>query len=165
MPSKQQFSKNLPLKIEEDVALNSAPGPITTFGWCVRTCSVIMSPQDYIGPDNRFVGLERSNLTGEAMKSSLSILPETIKHNVVGKNASLVYNGSITTLNTKSAPDTLSQNVEDSLIKSVQSSTRFLISTFRDKTKLLTNCSDLKLLLREGYKTDIAKQTAQIFWK
>ena len=54
--------------------------------------------------------------------------------------------------------------MEDSLIKSVQSSTRFLISTFRDKTQLLTNCSDLKLLLREGYKTEIAKQTAQKFF-
>lgn len=70
-------------------------------------------------------------------------------------------------MNTKSDQDTvhpqatLGQNMEDSLIKSVQSSTRFLISTFRDKTQLLTNCSDLKLLLREGYKTDIAKQAAQ----
>ena len=54
--------------------------------------------------------------------------------------------------------------MEDSLIKSVQSSTRFLIGTFRDKTQLLTNCSDLKLLLREGYKTDIAKQAAQKFF-
>jgi hypothetical protein len=56
------------------------------------------------------------------------------------------------------------QNMEDSMIKSVQSSTRALIDSFRDKTKLLTNCSDLKLLLREGYKTDIAKQAGQKFF-
>ncbi len=62
------------------------------------------------------------------------------------------------------AQDTLGQNMEDSLIKSVQSSTRFLISNFRDKTQLLTNCSDLKLLLREGYNTEIAKHAAQKFF-
>jgi hypothetical protein len=55
-------------------------------------------------------------------------------------------------------------NMEDSLIKSVQSSTRTLIESFRDKTKLLANCSDLKLLLREGYKTDIAKQAGKKFF-
>ena len=60
---------------------------------------------------------------------------------------------------------TSSQNIEDSLITSVQSSTRSLISAFRDKTKLLTNCSDLKLLLREGYEKDIAKQASQKFFR
>jgi hypothetical protein len=54
--------------------------------------------------------------------------------------------------------------MEDLLIKSVQSSTRTLIESFRDKTKLLANCSDLKLLLREGYKTDIAKQAGKKFF-
>jgi hypothetical protein len=43
------------------------------------------------------------------------------------------------------------QNMEDSLIKSIQSSTRALIGSFRDKTKLLSNCPDLNLLLRKGY--------------
>lgn len=50
------------------------------------------------------------------------------------------------------------------MIKSVQSSTRALIDSFRNKTKLLTNCSDLKLLLREGYKTDTAKQASRKFF-
>jgi hypothetical protein len=54
--------------------------------------------------------------------------------------------------------------MEDSLIKSVQSSTRALIGAFRDKTKLLTDCSDLKLLLREGYQKDIAKQASKRFF-
>jgi hypothetical protein len=54
--------------------------------------------------------------------------------------------------------------MEDSLIKSVQSSTRALIGSFRDKTKLLTDCSDLKLLLREGYAKDIAKQASRKFF-
>jgi hypothetical protein len=56
------------------------------------------------------------------------------------------------------------QNMEDSLIKSVQSSTRALINTFRDKTKLLSNCSDIKFLLREGYDQRIAKVAAQKFF-
>ena len=51
------------------------------------------------------------------------------------------------------------------MITSVQSSTRALIGAFRDKTKLLTNCSDLKLLLREGYEKDIAKQASQKFFR
>jgi hypothetical protein len=71
---------------------------------------------------------------------------------------------------TKSDQDTVSlransdQNVEDSMIKSVRSSTRALIDSFRDKTKLLTDCLDLKLLLREGYKTDTAKQASRKFF-
>ena len=56
------------------------------------------------------------------------------------------------------------QNTEDLLIKSVQSSTRALIGSFREKTKLLINCSDPKLLLREGYQKDTAKQASQKFF-
>ena len=51
------------------------------------------------------------------------------------------------------------------MITSVQSSTRALISAFRDKTKLLTDCSDLKLLLREGYDKNIARQAGQKFFR
>ncbi len=58
----------------------------------------------------------------------------------------------------------LAHSIEDSKINSVQSSTRALIETFRDKTKLLTNCSDLKLLLREGYDVNLAGQIAQKFF-
>lgn len=54
--------------------------------------------------------------------------------------------------------------MEDSVIKSIQSSSRALIDSFRDKTKLLANCSDLKLLLREGYDRNIAKLAAQKFF-
>lgn len=54
--------------------------------------------------------------------------------------------------------------MEDSFIKSIQSSTRALIDSFRDKTKLLTNCWDLKFLLREGYDRNIAKLAAQKFF-
>ncbi len=50
------------------------------------------------------------------------------------------------------------------MIKSVQSSTRSLIGSFRDKTEMLTHCSDLKLLLREGYQKDKAKQASQKFF-
>lgn len=57
------------------------------------------------------------------------------------------------------------QITEDSLITSVRSSTRALIGAFRDKTKLLANCSDLKLLLREGYEKNIAKQASQRFFR
>jgi hypothetical protein len=52
----------------------------------------------------------------------------------------------------------------DLSIKSVQSSTRALIDSFREKTKLLINCSDPKLLLREGYQKDTAKQASQKFF-
>ena len=60
--------------------------------------------------------------------------------------------------------ETFNQNIEDLLIKSVQSSTRALIGSFREKTKLLINCSEPKLLLREGYEKDTAKQASQKFF-
>ncbi|MGB6592201.1 MAG: hypothetical protein WBE68_11910 [Candidatus Nitrosopolaris sp.] len=50
-------------------------------------------------------------------------------------------------------------NDDDKLIKLVQSSTRTLMGSFRDKTALLSKCSDdIKLLLREGYDVKVAKQ-------
>ena len=56
-------------------------------------------------------------------------------------------------------------NDDDKLIKLVQSSTRNLMGSFRDKTELLTKCSDdIKLLLREGYDVRIAKETAEKFF-
>jgi hypothetical protein len=59
----------------------------------------------------------------------------------------------------------VSQNTDDKLIKLVQSSTHKLMESFRDKTELLTACSnDIKLLLREGYDVRIAKETAQKFF-
>ena len=80
----------------------------------------------------------------------------------------ILYNNNLTLELLKTESDRANQvqsmNMEDSLIRSVQSSTRTLIESFRDKTKLLANCSDLKLLLREGYKTDIAKQAAKKFF-
>lgn len=54
---------------------------------------------------------------------------------------------------------------DDRQIKMVQSSTRSLLGSFRDKTELLTKCSnDIKLLLREGYDVKIAKATAEKFF-
>jgi hypothetical protein len=56
-------------------------------------------------------------------------------------------------------------NDDDRQIKMVQSSTRSLLGSFRDKTELLTKCSnDIKLLLREGYDVKIAKDTAEKFF-
>lgn len=51
---------------------------------------------------------------------------------------------------------------DDRQIKMVQSSTRSLLGSFRDKTELLTKCSnDINLLLREGYDIKIANDTAE----
>jgi hypothetical protein len=56
-------------------------------------------------------------------------------------------------------------NDDDKLIKLVQSSTRNLMGSFRDKTELLSKCSDdIKLLLREGYDVNVAKKTAEKFF-
>lgn len=56
-------------------------------------------------------------------------------------------------------------NDDDKLIKIVQSCTHNLMESFRDKTELLTKCSnDLKLLIREGYDVKIAKETAEKFF-
>ena len=57
------------------------------------------------------------------------------------------------------------ENDDDKLIKLVQSSTRNLMGSFRDKTALLSKCSDdIKLLLREGYDVKVAKETAEKFF-
>src|SRR6266516_7451739 len=54
---------------------------------------------------------------------------------------------------------------DDKQIKLVQSSTRSLMASFRDKTESLTKCSDdIKLLLREGYDVKLAKETAEKFF-
>ena len=54
---------------------------------------------------------------------------------------------------------------DDKQIRLVQSSTRSLMASFRDKTELLTKCSDdIKLLLREGYDVKLAKETAEKFF-
>jgi len=54
---------------------------------------------------------------------------------------------------------------DDKQIKLVQSSTRSLMASFRDKTGLLTKCSDgIKLLLREGYDVKVAGNTAEKFF-
>src|SRR5712691_9924309 len=56
-------------------------------------------------------------------------------------------------------------NDDDKQIKLVQSSTRSLMASFRDKTELLTKCSDdIKLLLREGYDVKLARETAKRFF-
>jgi hypothetical protein len=56
-------------------------------------------------------------------------------------------------------------DTDEKLIKLVQSSTHKLMGSFRDKTELLTKCSDdIKLLLREGYDVRIAKETAEKFF-
>jgi len=53
-------------------------------------------------------------------------------------------------------------NDDDKLIRLVQSSTRNLMASFRDKTELLSKCADdIKLLLREGYDIKVAKETAE----
>jgi hypothetical protein len=60
---------------------------------------------------------------------------------------------------------TIQNNDDDKLIKLVQSCTQDLMGSFRDKTELLTKCSDdLKLLIREGYNAKVAKETAEKFF-
>src|SRR5438128_9913270 len=56
-------------------------------------------------------------------------------------------------------------NDDDKQIKLVQSSTRSLMTSVRDKTESLTKCSDdIKLLLREGYDVKMARETAERFF-
>jgi hypothetical protein len=56
-------------------------------------------------------------------------------------------------------------NDDDKLIKLVQSCTHNLMGSFREKTGLLTKCSDdIKLLIREGYDIKVAKETAEVFF-
>ena len=59
----------------------------------------------------------------------------------------------------------IQNNEDDKQIKLVQSSTRNLMASFRDKTGLLTKCSDdIKLVLREGYDIKLAEETAEKFF-
>jgi hypothetical protein len=54
---------------------------------------------------------------------------------------------------------------DDKQIKLVQSSTRSLMASFRDKIESLTKCSDdIKLLLREEYDLKLARDTAEKFF-
>jgi hypothetical protein len=54
---------------------------------------------------------------------------------------------------------------DDKLIRQVRSSTHNLMGSFRDKTELLAKCSnDIKLLIREGYDVNIARETAEKFF-
>ena len=60
---------------------------------------------------------------------------------------------------------TIQNDDSDKLIKLVQSCTHDLMCSFREKTELLTKCSDdLRLLIREGYNAKIAKETAEKFF-
>jgi hypothetical protein len=50
----------------------------------------------------------------------------------------------------------------DKIIKLVQSSTRTILSNYRERAELLRGCSeDVKLLIREGHNPEIAKNTAE----
>ena len=56
---------------------------------------------------------------------------------------------------------------DDKVIKIIQSSTRGLLASFRNKTQLLKECSnDIKMLIREGYDINTAREADQeSFWK
>jgi hypothetical protein len=57
------------------------------------------------------------------------------------------------------------QQDPDKVIALVQSSTRTLMNSFRDKTDLLRQChKDIKLLIREGYDKKTAYETALAFF-
>src|SRR5690348_8618556 len=50
---------------------------------------------------------------------------------------------------------------DDKIIRIIQSSTRGLLASFRNKTQLLRECSDdIKLLIREGYDINTARDAA-----
>jgi hypothetical protein len=51
---------------------------------------------------------------------------------------------------------------DDKIVKIIQSSTRGLLASFRNKTQLIRECSnDVKLLTHEGYDIDIAREAAK----
>ena len=53
---------------------------------------------------------------------------------------------------------------DDKVIKIIQSSTRNLLASFRNKTQLLKECSnDIKMLIREGYDINTARREPRIF--
>jgi hypothetical protein len=50
----------------------------------------------------------------------------------------------------------------DKIIKLVQSSTRSILSNYRERAEMLMECSeDVKLLIREGHDPQIAQKTAE----
>lgn len=56
----------------------------------------------------------------------------------------------------------MENQTEDNLINMIQSSTRGLLASFRDKVELLSQCSeDLKQIIHEGYDVKISKATAK----
>lgn len=60
----------------------------------------------------------------------------------------------------------LGENNQDTIIQSLQSSTRALIGSLRDRTKSLSKFSkDIKILLREGYDIDVARHAAENFFR
>lgn len=57
------------------------------------------------------------------------------------------------------------QNSDDTLLQSLQYSTRALIGSFRDRTKSISqSANDIKTLLRQGYDLGIAQCTADKFF-
>lgn len=59
----------------------------------------------------------------------------------------------------------IAENSQDLSIQSLQYSTRALIGSFRDKTKMISTCSnDIKKLLREGYDVNVARSIAEKFF-
>ena len=57
------------------------------------------------------------------------------------------------------------ENDQDIIIQSLQSSTRALIGSFRDRTEFLREHSqDIKTLLTEGYSLNTARTTAEKFF-
>ena len=56
-------------------------------------------------------------------------------------------------------------NADDTMLRSLQYSTRALIGSFRDKTKMISTClNDIKKLLREGYDVNVARSIAEKFF-
>ena len=66
--------------------------------------------------------------------------------------------------NSFKSEDKQQENDQDVIIQSLQSSTRALIGSFRDRTEFLREHSqDIKTLLMEGYSLNIARTTARSF--
>ena len=67
--------------------------------------------------------------------------------------------------NSFKSEDKQQENDQDVIIQSLQSSTRALIGSFRDRTEFLREHSqDIKTLLMEGYSLNIARTTAEKFF-
>jgi hypothetical protein len=50
---------------------------------------------------------------------------------------------------------------DDKIVKIIQSSTRRLLTSFRNKTQLRECSNDVKLLIREGYDINMARKAAR----